>query len=86
MAHQSYEFYIERADAAARAADEAVLDNVRERELRSEKTWLGLAEQARGAAEERAKAAEDRAKAAQDRAMAAEQAAAIRAEEAARED
>ncbi|MEO1731096.1 MAG: hypothetical protein AAFR64_10180 [Pseudomonadota bacterium] len=53
---QAYEFYIERAEAAAKAAEVAVLDNVRERELRSEKTWRGLAEQARQGAEERLKA------------------------------
>ena len=43
----SYEFYRERADAAAAAAESATLDNVREREIRAEKTWSGLAEQAR---------------------------------------
>ena len=44
---QTYEFYTERADAAAAAAKQAKLDNVRDRELRAEKTWRGLAEQAR---------------------------------------
>ena len=44
---ESYEFYCERADAAAAAAESATLDNVREREIRAEKTWRGLAEQAR---------------------------------------
>ena len=44
---ESYEFYCERADAAAAAARSANLDNVREREIRAEKTWRGLAEQAR---------------------------------------
>lgn len=53
---QTYEFYLERAAEAALAADRAELDNVRERELRSEKTWLGLAEQARKAAVSREKA------------------------------
>jgi hypothetical protein len=53
---QTYEFYCERADEAAKLADKATLDNVRERELRSEKTWRGLAEQARKTAEERVKA------------------------------
>lgn len=52
----TYEFYCERADAAATAASEAVLDNVKRRELRSEATWRGLAEQARKSAEERIKA------------------------------
>lgn len=56
MAHtQSYEFCTARADEAADAAAEALLDNVRERALRSEKTWRGLAEHARGVAEEREK-------------------------------
>ncbi|MEO0591623.1 MAG: hypothetical protein AAFZ11_13850 [Pseudomonadota bacterium] len=55
---QSFEFYIERAEAAAKAAGEAELDNVRMRELRSEKTWRALAEQARRGAEERVKADE----------------------------
>lgn len=58
---QTYEFYQERAEAAAEAAKKATLDNVRERELRSEKTWRGLAEQARKSAEERIKADEARA-------------------------
>ncbi len=53
---QTYEFYNERADESAALADLATLDNVRERELRSEKTWRGLAEQARRTAEERVKA------------------------------
>ncbi|WP_086607195.1 hypothetical protein [Erythrobacter donghaensis] len=53
---QTYEFYCERADEAAALADKAILENVRERELRSEKTWRGLAEQARKTAEERVKA------------------------------
>ena len=44
---ESYEFCCERADAAATAAKSATLDNVREREIRAEKTWRGLAEKAR---------------------------------------
>ena len=44
---QTYEFYDSRAREAAIEAKEAVLDNVRERSLRAEKTWRGLAEQAR---------------------------------------
>lgn len=58
---QTYEFYTERADAAAKAAKEAQLANVRDRELRSEKTWRGLAEQARKTALEREKADAERA-------------------------
>ena len=53
---QTYEFYSERADEAAALAAKATLDNVRDRELRSEKTWRGLAEQARKTNEEREKA------------------------------
>lgn len=58
---QSYEFYIERADAAASAAEDAGLENVRERELRAEKTWRSLAEQARKAVVEREKVEAERA-------------------------
>lgn len=53
---QTYEFYCERADEAATLAAKATLENVRERELRSEKTWRGLAEQARKTIAEREKA------------------------------
>jgi hypothetical protein len=53
---QTYDFYCERADEAAALAAKATLDNVRERELRSEKTWRGLAEHARKTIEEREKA------------------------------
>ena len=52
---QTYQFYADRADAAERAAEEAVLDNVRERELRAAKTWRGLAEQARSVTRQREK-------------------------------
>lgn len=52
---QTYEFYCERADEAAALAEKATLENVRERELRSEKTWRGLAEHARKIIEEREK-------------------------------
>ena len=56
MAHtQSFEFCTARADEAAADAEEATLDNVRDRALRSEKTWRGLAEHARGVATEREK-------------------------------
>ncbi|MEO1490375.1 MAG: hypothetical protein AAFR88_13215 [Pseudomonadota bacterium] len=44
---QTYEFYAARADEAAARAEQATLDNVRDRELRAEKSWRGLAEQAR---------------------------------------
>lgn len=58
---QTYEFYKERAAEAATRAEEADLANVRERELRAEKTWLGLATQARAVAMDRKKAEEERA-------------------------
>ncbi|KLE35807.1 hypothetical protein [Aurantiacibacter luteus] len=51
----TYEMCCERADAAALAASNAQLDNVRDRELRAEKTWRGLAEKARSVAESREK-------------------------------
>ncbi|MCP9221318.1 hypothetical protein MKP08_00950 [Erythrobacter sp. LQ02-29] len=59
----NYEYCRARADEAATEAKAAELDNVRQRALRSEKTWRGLAEQARSVAEnrervEREKAAE----------------------------
>ena len=44
---QTFEFYDARAREAAAEAETAVLANVRERALRSEKTWRALAEQAR---------------------------------------
>lgn len=58
---KSYEFYIAQAEAAAKAADRAILANVRDRELRSEKTWRGLAEQARRVSAGREKAEQERA-------------------------
>ncbi|GGD54285.1 hypothetical protein GRI62_04200 [Erythrobacter arachoides] len=51
----SYEMCCERADAAALAASNAALDNVRDRELRAEKTWRGLAAKARSVVESREK-------------------------------
>jgi len=57
----SYEFCSERADHALAAAEAATLANVRDRELRSEKTWRGLAELARSTAEARVKADSERA-------------------------
>lgn len=53
---QSYEFYAERAKEAADEAAAATLDNVRERNLRAEKTWSMLAEQARKVKSDREKA------------------------------
>lgn len=59
----TYKFYVERADAAAAAASAAILDNVRDRELRAEKTWRGLADRAQSVALQREAA--EKAKAAQ---------------------
>ncbi len=50
---QTFEFYDARANESAAEAKDAVLSNVRDRALRSEKTWRGLAEQARKIADER---------------------------------
>ena len=53
---QTYEFYNTRAKEAAVEATQATLVNVRERALRSEKVWRGMAEQAKKVEEDRAKA------------------------------
>jgi hypothetical protein len=53
---QTYEFYAERAKEAADDAAAATLENVRERNLRAEKTWSMLAEQARKVKSDREKA------------------------------
>jgi hypothetical protein len=53
---QSVEFCDQRANEAAAEAGAAKLANVRERALRSEKTWRGLAAQAKKMIVERAKA------------------------------
>jgi len=57
---QTWEFYAERARESAVEATAAKLDNVRDRALRSEATWLGLADQARRVAEERVKVERER--------------------------
>ncbi|SMQ60454.1 hypothetical protein SAMN06297468_0423 [Altererythrobacter xiamenensis] len=57
----SYKVCSERADAAAEAARNATLDNVRQRELRAEKTWRGLATQAKAVDEQRQKMAREKA-------------------------
>ncbi len=49
----SYEFLVERAEQAAKEAAGALLDNVRDRALRSEKAWRAMAEQLREVAEGR---------------------------------
>ncbi len=53
---QTYEFYTARADESAAEARAAGLVNVRERALRSEKTWRALAAQARRVLIDREKA------------------------------
>ena len=58
---QTFEFYDARAKEAAADAEKAQLENVRDRHLRAEKTWRGLAEQARRVATDRAKADQERA-------------------------
>ena len=57
----TYEFYLARAEEAAVEAQNARLDQVRERALRSEATWRGLAKQARGTVIAREKAAQEKA-------------------------
>ncbi len=57
---QSFEFYNARAEEAAREAQEATLNNVRERNLRAEKTWRGLADQALRIKADREKADRER--------------------------
>jgi outer membrane translocation and assembly module TamA len=52
----SYEFIIARADEAATEAHEALLDNVRQRALRSEAAWRGMADLAFKMEREREKA------------------------------
>jgi hypothetical protein len=53
---QTLDFYTQRADEAAAEAGTTKLANVRERALRSEKTWRGLAAQAKRVLIERAAA------------------------------
>ena len=57
---QTFEFYDARAREAAAEADQATLDNVRDRNLRAAKTWRGLADQARRVLAERNKAEQER--------------------------
>jgi hypothetical protein len=53
---QTYEFFDARAKAAEAEAARAMLDNVRDRELRSAKAWREMADRALLIEEERAKA------------------------------
>ncbi|MEP0189290.1 MAG: hypothetical protein ABJP70_03580 [Erythrobacter sp.] len=57
---QTFEFYDARAQEAASAAQEAKLVNVRERNLRAEKTWRTLADQALKVKSDREKAESER--------------------------
>ena len=61
MVSQTYEFYAARAKEAADDAAKATLDNVRDRALRSQATWQGLARQARKVAVQRRKLEETKA-------------------------
>jgi hypothetical protein len=58
---QTWDFYDERARHAETEAARAVLDNVRERELRSAKAWRGMADRQLMVDAERVKADEVRA-------------------------
>lgn len=58
---QTFEFYDARANEAAAEAQAATLANVRERNLRAEKTWRALADQARKVQLDRSKAEAERA-------------------------
>ena len=58
---QTFDFYDERAKSAEAEAERAVLDNVRERELRSARAWRGMADRQLMIDAERVKAEEIRA-------------------------
>jgi hypothetical protein len=58
---QTFEFFDARAREAAVDAEEATLDRVRERALRSEAAWRQMAIRAQVIEDDRAKAAEARA-------------------------
>lgn len=70
---QSFEFYQERAKAAAKEASEATLANVRDRALRSEAAWREMADRARETDRERKIADKARAERREAEAIAAEQ-------------
>lgn len=53
---QSFAFYDQRATDAAAEAEKATLDNVRDRNLRAEKTWRALADQAQKVESDRKRA------------------------------
>lgn len=56
----TYEFLIARADQAALEAESAVLANVRDRSLRSEAAWRGMAQQVEAVERNRALAREQK--------------------------
>jgi len=58
---QTFEFYDQRARSAEAEADKAVLDNVRERELRSARAWRSMADRQLSIDAERVKADAERA-------------------------
>lgn len=70
---QSFEFYQERAEAAAKEAKAATLANVRERALRSESAWRDMADRARETDRERKIADKARAERRETEALAAQQ-------------
>lgn len=57
---QNYDFQIARADEAAAEAAGALLDNVKQRALRSEAAWREMAERTRKMGEKREKARVER--------------------------
>jgi hypothetical protein len=58
---QTFEFYDQRAKSAEAEAERAMLDNVRDRELRSAKAWRDMADRQLMIDAERVKAEEARA-------------------------
>ena len=58
---QTFEFYDERARSAEAEAHKALLDNVRERELRSAKAWRSMADRQLMIDSERVKSDKERA-------------------------
>jgi hypothetical protein len=56
----SYEFLIQRAEQAAQEAAGSLLENVKERALRSEKAWRTMADQALEVARNRELAQQER--------------------------
>lgn len=59
--NQTFEFYDARAKEAAAEAQRSTLLNVKERNLRAEKTWRDLANKARKVSQERARSERERA-------------------------